>query len=107
MTELRDVLREHLRHHLAARDRDAVAALRTAIALELDGFVALNHTVTASFGVAQLGESGISSALIAADHALYAAKRSGRNAVRLEGGRRRMGGRAARRAADRRTAMRA
>ncbi|MCB0972220.1 MAG: hypothetical protein KDA97_12000 [Acidimicrobiales bacterium] len=32
MTELRDVLREHLRHHLAARDRDAVAALRTAIA---------------------------------------------------------------------------
>ena len=82
-------------------------ALRTAIALELDGFVALNHTVTASFGVAQLGESGISSALIAADHALYAAKRSGRNAVRLEGGRRRMGGRAARRAAERRTAMRA
>lgn len=71
-------------------------SLRTAIAIELEGFVAENHSVTASLGVALVrdGVNGVATALTAADHALYAAKRDGRNLVRLEGTERRNGGRA-------------
>lgn len=76
---------------------EAVAqSLRTAIEIELDGFVAEDHSVTASFGVALVRDGDIDKALVAADHALYAAKRSGRNMVCVEGGERRTGSRAAR-----------
>lgn len=61
-------------------------SIRTAIAIELDGYLAAEHTITASLGVAEIAERGIDRALIDADHALYDAKNAGRNRVRVADG---------------------
>ena len=66
---------------------EAVAqSLRTAIAIEMHGFVAEGHVVTVSVGAAELGDGGIERAMINADHALYDAKNGGRNQVVVANG---------------------
>lgn len=58
-------------------------SLRVAIEYELADQLPVEHTVTASFGVAPIGAGGLRTALLQADQALYQAKQNGRNRVCL------------------------
>lgn len=56
-------------------------SVRLRIEIELADLLPGRRQITASFGVAAFGAGGLNQALLRADHALYRAKDSGRNAV--------------------------
>ncbi|RKF07419.1 GGDEF domain-containing protein [Oceaniradius stylonematis] len=60
-------------------------AIRVSIETELRDIMPDDRPVTASLGVAAIGDDGIAGALIAADHALYDSKEAGRNRVTVAG----------------------
>lgn len=60
-------------------------AIRVSIETDLRDIMPDRWPVTASLGVAAIGDDGLAGALIAADHALYDAKEAGRNQVRIAG----------------------
>jgi len=56
-------------------------AIRVSIETDLRDIMPDDRPITASLGVTVIGDDGITGALIAADHALYASKEAGRNRV--------------------------
>lgn len=83
-----------LRHTEVKTAQALAQSLRTAITVELDGYIDAGHSVTASFGLAPIIDGGLAQALVVADHALYEAKRAGKDRVRVGNVARRKAGRA-------------